>query len=432
MKFLFISALAESHALALRLLSEGHDVKYYIHSKTEADVGDGLVPKVKNWLPWVKWADIVVVDDVAQKTDAGQFPGSEIAVKLRKAGKKVIGGTPLGDKLENDRLFAQQVFQQLGLDVVETARFTSFEAAKRFVQKYGGGWAVKHNEQVPRELNAVFWEPEEVIGFLDWLDEVYSDITKSKKVDFILQRAVKGIEIAVTAFFDGKQFVPNSIYVNREVKKMMNEDEGPPTGQVGEIGRFVGDCKLFRETVAKLAPILAEGGYCTWIDLNCIVTRDKVVPLEATARMGYPTVFAFTHGLQMPLGEFFASVVSGEGKPIQVSRDWIATVVVAGGTFPHEDPEKNKYLLIEGLEDNEGWRIHPNEVRFERGQYRGAGSMGYAAVVTAKGKTIESAAENAYEIARKIKVVPFRKIRTDIEKKPAEGYPKLLEWGWLQ
>lgn len=431
MRVLFISALGESHALALRLMEEGHEIRYFIHSKTEGDIGDGLLNKVKAWQPYVKNSDLIFIDDVEQETDRGKFEGGKIAARLRAAGKKVIGGSPFGDRLENDRLFAQEIFQKAGMKTVPMYRFTSFAAARSFVKKHGGAWALKHNHQVPRDLAGVFWEPGELIGFLEWLEANYKDMSHGKPVDFVLQEAVRGIEIAVTAFFNGKEFLPGTIYVNQEVKKAMNDDEGPPTGQTLEIGRFMDQPKLFHETIAKLTPYLAKEGYCTWFDINCIATRDYIVPLEATARAGYPSVFAFTEGLNMPLGDFLAQAASGQTFTANTTRDWIATVVVAGGTFPYEDAEKNKRLLIKGLEEADWRHVHPNEVRLVNGKFYGAGSMGYVAVVTARGKTIETAATNCYERAKKIHVVPYRKLRTDAGAKAAKDYPRLFEWGWF-
>ncbi len=49
---------------AWRILREGHEVRYCIENKAEADIGDGFVPKVDDWREHVDWADVIVFDDV--------------------------------------------------------------------------------------------------------------------------------------------------------------------------------------------------------------------------------------------------------------------------------------------------------------------------------------------------------------------------------
>ncbi|HLY08406.1 MAG TPA: hypothetical protein VKW04_03765, partial [Planctomycetota bacterium] len=48
-KFLFVSQLGLIHDLAWTVRKEGHAVKYYIGSKADRDVADGMVDKVDDW-----------------------------------------------------------------------------------------------------------------------------------------------------------------------------------------------------------------------------------------------------------------------------------------------------------------------------------------------------------------------------------------------
>ena len=96
-KFLFVSLSGLISDIAWQVSKEGHEVRYFIGDAKESDIGDGFVPKSDDWEGDVKWADIIIFDDTL-----GQ---GEKARALRAAGKKVIGGTPYSDKLEDDRSF---------------------------------------------------------------------------------------------------------------------------------------------------------------------------------------------------------------------------------------------------------------------------------------------------------------------------------------
>ena len=431
MKYLFISAFGESVALGIRLKYEGNQVRVYIQDPNYQDVGDGLIEKVKTWQPSLHWADIIFVDDVEQGTDGGRFQGGKLCEGLRRMVRvPVIGGTVFGDKLENDRMAGQDVFEKAGMDIMPMKEFHSFKQARAFVEKQGGAWALKHCEQAPRDMTNVFWTPDEMITFIDWLDKVWAKATKNLPIHFVLQEAVKGVEIAVTGFVAGGQVVPGTVYLNRETKKTMAGNHGPSSGQVGEIGRFLDDPKLYEKTLARVAPMLGKD-YLTWFDVNLIVTKDKLVPLEATSRPGYPTVHTFVEGLEMDLGDFLANVTSSAPKPVKHCNQWLCNLVVPCGTFPFEDKEINRRSLILGMDAVEPEHLWPCEVRMEKGELLGAGMMGYTCIVTSRGKTIEEAAAAAYKRADKIHIIPYDKVRDDIGDKDVGEFKKLAEWGWL-
>ncbi|MEK7865527.1 MAG: phosphoribosylamine--glycine ligase, partial [Planctomycetota bacterium] len=62
MKFLFVSRWGLIHDLAWEVQKEGHEVLYYIQSKSDRDVADGLVPKVDRWEDHKDAADVIVFD----------------------------------------------------------------------------------------------------------------------------------------------------------------------------------------------------------------------------------------------------------------------------------------------------------------------------------------------------------------------------------
>ena len=106
--FLFISNMGLIGDLAWQIKKEGHKVRYYIKNKNEKDCCDGFVEKVEAWEEHVAWADVIIFDD----NDFG-----ELADRLRREGKLVVGGTPYSDRLEDDREFGQKELKEVGVNI---------------------------------------------------------------------------------------------------------------------------------------------------------------------------------------------------------------------------------------------------------------------------------------------------------------------------
>lgn len=286
MNILIISALADSSGLGVRLKAEGHNVLYYIHSEAEKETCDGILDKVEDWREHVEESDMVIFDDVDQKEPGeSAYQGGKWYEEMREKylDKAIIGGSSWASKLENDRMFGQGVLQACAVPTVPMHRFTDFDDAIGFVSKEGGGWALKHNGQVNRALAHVSFDPEDMQEYLEWLDEHWQVLAPGHKPDFVLQQAIKGLELAVTCFFDGEKFRPETCYLNREIKRFMPGDYGPPTGQMGEVGIAIPNARLFQVMLKPLEGVLRENGFCQFIDVNCIVASpDTVVPLEFT------------------------------------------------------------------------------------------------------------------------------------------------------
>ena len=438
-KFLFVSALGEAVGLAIRLMAEGHEVRFYIHTDAEKDIGDGFLEKVNDWREHVEWCDVLFFDDVPQKSeDESKYDSSKWYMEVReKYPNKIIigGGHPNVSKLENDRMFAYKTLQQIGVPTVPMERFTNFDDAKKFVQENGGGWAIKHNSQVDRDLAGVFFEPDEVIEFLDWLEENWKELAEGKPVDFVLQQAVKGVEFAVTSFFDGEKFREDFCYLNQEEKKELDGGLGRSTGQMGEIGIIIPRARLFRETLQKVEPLLREWGYVGFADLNCIVTGpdpEDIVPLEFTiGRPGYPTVFSIGELLAEPYGEFFIRLAQKDPNPVRYKEGFVCTLVLTTGTFPDQHPTRNKTAVVHGLDKTGLRHVWLCETRWDDGKVKGAGDMGYLAVITGSGWTIEEARARAYNTISQLSVTPYAKYRLDIGIRAMEEFPQLAQWRWL-
>jgi phosphoribosylamine-glycine ligase len=223
LKFLFVTFESLSADLAWQLKKEGHDVKMYCHGQAEKDVGFGFFDKVDEWESLKDWADVIVFDDIGFGNKADQ---------LRNEGKFVVGGSPYTDKLELDREFGQAELNSVGVDVLPSWNFTSFDDAIEFVKKNPDRYVLKPSGKAQSEKELLFIGQEaDGKDILQVLEHYRTNWSKKIK-EFQMQKFAEGVEIAVGAFFNGKDFVM-PVCVNFEHKRLFPGELGPSTGEMG-------------------------------------------------------------------------------------------------------------------------------------------------------------------------------------------------------
>ncbi|MFC1522110.1 phosphoribosylglycinamide synthetase C domain-containing protein [Elusimicrobiota bacterium] len=423
MKFLFVSRIAFTGDLAVKLLSEGHEVKYYIHEKSEKEVYDGLFEKVDKWDDWTNWAEVILFDD----SDFGDAPAS-----LRKEGKLVIGGTLYTDRLEMDRDFGQSEMKAAGMLTAPCWNFDNFDEAISFVEKNPQRYVVKPNGVAQSEKVLSFVGQED-----DGLD-IHSILIHYKKgwankiKSFQIQKYVTGVEVAVGAYFNGTDFLLPCC-INFEHKRMFNGEIGPTTGEMGTSMFWSNNSKLFEDTLGRMKSRLADAGYVGYFDINCIANSRGIYPLETTSRFGAPTTSIQLEGITSPLGEFLHALASRQTYNLKVKRGFQVGVVVAVPPFPFEDPKAfRKYsedcIVVFKRPVKEG--IWPGDVKLVEGDWRLTGSSGYVLVATGSGPTMEDARKEVYNRVKNI-VIPNMFYRTDIGERWVRDGDLLRTWGYI-
>jgi len=425
-KFLFVSLESLSGDLAWQLTKEGHEVKAHIKDKHDADVYNGFIEKINNWESYKDWADVIVFDDV-------EF--GEIADKLRKNGKLVIGGSVYTDNLEMDRDFGQIEMKKYGVNILPQWQFSNYDEAIEFIEKNPERYVFKPSGNTPSVGKGLLFIGQEEDGkdLLELLRQNKSVWTKKVPV-FQLQKFVSGVEVAVGAFFNGKDFIL-PINVNFEHKRVFPGDIGPFTGEMGTLMFWSEPNKLFRMTLEKMKPALVESGYIGYIDINCIVNGKGIYPLEFTARFGYPTIQIQSEGITMPAGEWLYKLASGEQFELKTKKGFQVGVRISVPTLFVKSTDKETVEIYRDLpilfkKPNNLEGIHIEDVKIEDGVWRIAGTSGCLLVVTGSGTTVSEARQQAYTRIKNI-MVQSMFYRTDIGLKWNTDSDKLQTWGYL-
>lgn len=422
-KFLFVSNESLSGDLAWQVKKEGHEVRCFIKRKEDADVYDGLLEKVSNWKDHLDWADIIVFDD----TGFG-----EIADKLRKEGKPVVGGSAYTDKLEEDRQFGQEEMKVAGMEILPQWNFTDIDDAIEFLHSSPGRYVFKPSGMIGSEGKSLLFIAQEEDG-KDLLEVmVHNRNTWSKKIkQYQLQKYAAGVEVAVGAFFNGSDFIL-PVCVNFEHKRMFPGDIGPFTGEMGTLMYYTETNAIFRQTLAKMKEKLAESKYVGYIDINCIADRYGIHPLEFTSRFGYPTISIQMEGVLTPWGELLCNLAAGKIFEIKTKKGFQLGVVLAVPPFPFDDPRtsavyKDSSILFK-KPSLEG--VHLGDVKLLEGDFRLAGDSGYALVITGSGSTVEEARKQTYNRVRSV-MLQNMFYRVDIGVRWYADSDKLQTWGYL-
>jgi phosphoribosylamine---glycine ligase len=424
-KFLFDSLSGLIGDIAWQVSKEGHEVRYYIKDQKEADIADGFVAKSENPEKDAEWADIIVFDDTL-----GQ---GEKAHALRAQGKKVIGGSAYSDALEDDRSFGQEELKKAGVNIIPYKEFDSFDEAMEHVVKNPDRYVIKPSGEAQNVKRRLFVGEEEdgqdVIRMLDAYKRAFSDEIKV----FQLQRRVTGVEVAVGAFFNGKQFI-YPVNINFEHKKLFPGNLGPPTGEMGTSMFWSPPNQLFNQTLLKMESKLAEEGYVGYIDVNCIVNGNGIYPLEFTARFGYPTISIQQAGMTTPIGQFFWDLANGNDPKLRVKSGFQIGVRIVVPPFPFDDTEtfesfsRNAAIVFKKPPNDE---YHIEDVKQVNSQWLVAGTSGVILIVVGLGQTMKQAQSQVYSRIKNV-MIPNMYYRTDIGDRWDEDSDRLHNWGILR
>ncbi len=424
-KFLFVSLDGLIADIAWQVVKEGHEVQLCTDSQSEKEIGNGFVPKTDDWEKEVEWADVIVFDDVLGQGAKAQ--------KLRAAGKPVVGGTPYTDRLEDDRAFGQQELKAAGVSIIPQENFTSFDDAIAFVQSNPNRYVIKPSGEAQNLKQLLFVGEDEHGADVIQVLEDYKRAWAARIKEFQLQRRIVGVEVAIGAFFNGKEYVL-PVNVNFEHKKLFPGDIGPATGEMGTAMFWSEPNRLFAATLKKMEGKLKEEGYVGYIDVNCIVNSNGIFPLEFTARFGYPTISIQQEGMLTPIGEFLHRLAEGSITRFKARSGFQVGVRIVVPPFPYRDPEtfetsSKDAVIIFKKPMREG--VHIEDVKTVDNEWLVTGTSGVVLIVVGMGPTMIAAQKQVYNRIENI-MIPNMFYRMDIGDRWFEDFDRLHTWGYLR
>jgi phosphoribosylamine--glycine ligase len=202
MRFLGVTETCDLGSLYMRLVAEGHEVRVFVEEEGARGTMAGLVPRTGDWraeLDWVGQSGIILFEAVSEGYGALQD-------ELRGQGYSVIGGSAFGDRLENDRAFAQQLLAGLGLQTAAVHAFSDEASGDAFLAARPGRYVLKFS-------GPDFASSDNYVGQRPDGSDVRAILAArfrargGEPAAYILMDHVDGVEMGVGAYFDGERFL---------------------------------------------------------------------------------------------------------------------------------------------------------------------------------------------------------------------------------
>ncbi len=418
--FLFVSKWGESLDIAHTIKQEGHPVKMFIEDKASREIGYGFVQKVTHWEKHINWATVIIFDYTGY---------GNICDELRANGKLVFGGSAYTDMLELDRNFGQEELKKHKIKTLPSHEFFSFEEAIKFVQNHPDAYVVKPCGETQDLKQLLFVGNDDKGMDVIRMLKAYEKSWGASFGNFQLQRKVKGVEIAVSAFFNGTNFI-QPYNISFEHKKFFPKELGVSTGEMGTSMFWSKDAPIFKLTLGKFEATLAKNKFVGHLDLNCIVNGNGIYPLEFTSRFGYPQIYIQRDGINEPLGTLFYQITTGKNFTISTKKGFQVGAYMVVPPFPFKDKKsfelfsKDSVILFK-KELKEG--IHPIHVKLVNSEWLITGNDGIAVLVTGTGTTMKDAQKMMQNRINNI-IINNSYYRTDIGDRWLEDSDKLRAW----
>ena len=416
MRFLGIGDTCDLGALYMRLLADGHEVKVSVAAPLAQGTMAGLIEHTSNWeneLDWVKAAGeagIILFENVAEARGALQD-------RLRKGGFNVVGGSAYGDRLENDRAFAQRVLADIGLKTASVVEFNDIASASRYIEQHPARYVLKFNGPNFSSYDNYVGRLHDGADVRALLRTKFFFEEQAEGLSFVLMEHVDGVEMGVGAYFNGENFIGEAC-LDWEHKRFFPGNLGELTGEMGTIATFDRSRKFFERTLKRMTPMLAAGGYCGYINLNTIVNDRGIWPLEFTCRFGYPGFAVLGPLQQIRWGDLFSAMTSRRGNATMLTG-FCAAIVLTTPPFPYDRETVEEavvglpVMFDGGLVEHDRDSLYYGEVGVVNGQLVTSGMYGWTMVATGVAGSIGEARCKAAELADKV-IVPNVRYRRDI------------------
>ena len=335
---------------------------------------------------------------------------------FREAGLRIFGPTARAARIEGSKIFAKELMTHYNVPTAPYRAFDNPDEAVKYVTKVGTPIVIKAEGLTAGKGVMVCATEEDALAAIDRTMRQRAFGDAGSRV--LVEKKLVGEEASLLAFVSGESFV--LMDSSQDHKPVFDGDKGPNTGGMGAyspapiVDRAAWDrirTEIFERIVGGMA---ADGlDFRGVLYAGLMMTDDGPQVLEFNVRFGDPENQVLMPRLESDLVDVLQSVIDGtlEGTELCWSSSAAVCVAMASGGYPGSY-EKGK--PITGLEDA---AADPDVVVFHAGTRLEGDSLvtagGRVLGVTARGRTLESAIETAYNA---VEMISFEgaHYRTDI------------------
>ena len=405
MKVLVIGGGGREHALVWKLKQSPKVTKIYCAPGNAgiseiAECIDIKINDVAALLDFVKynWIDLTVVGPEAPLA-------SGIVDRFIKEERTIFGPVAAGAQLEGSKSFSKDFMLRYGIPTAEYKTFTSYIQAADYIRLKGAPIVVKADGLAAGKGVIVAQTVEEATEALELImkDKAFGDA--GKKV--VVEQCLMGEEASFMFLTDGKTVVP--LASSQDHKQIFDGDKGPNTGGMGAYSPAPILTPALNEEIMEdiVGPIMKglkrEGiDYRGVIYVGIMMDKGKPNVLEFNVRFGDPEAQPILSRLDSDLFELMKATAEGRLDEVEVSwkDETSICVVLAAGGYPGPYGIGKKITGLDSVKDKKDVVVFHAGTGLKNGDVVTAG--GRVLGVTALGKDIKAAQENAYNAIKEI------------------------------
>ncbi len=275
-----------------------------------------------------------------------------IADYFKRLGIPIFGPSKRAAQLETSKTFAKELMEKYKLPCAKGRTFSSYPEARKYVQSQQFPIVIKADGLAGGKGSIMAESWQEATRALS--DIMEAKIFGSAGDSVIIEEYLKGLEVSLIAFTDGKTIVP--MMPSCDYKRARDKDTGPNTGGMGGYSppSFFPSQLVEKSVSTILMPTikaLSNQGitYKGILYAGLIIANGKPKILEFNARFGDPETQITLPLLRTDLIDILLAIIQDDLDHIDV--EWynsasVGVVMTSGGY-----PQKYKSgLPIEGLD----------------------------------------------------------------------------------
>lgn len=354
-----------------------------------------------------------------------------IVDRFEEEGLRIFGPRKSAAILEGSKVFAKEFMEKYGIPTASFKVFDDLKKARKYIDQTGAPLVIKADGLAAGKGVIVAATTKEAKGAVDLIMQDKAFGEAGSKV--VIEACLQGEEASFIAFTDGKTVLP--LPTSQDHKAIYDGDKGPNTGGMGAyspapvVTEAVADYVMNKVMRPAIAGMAAEGRpFKGMLYAGLMIDGDDVKVLEFNCRFGDPEAQPLLMRLKSDVVDIFEAVIDERLDSIEMKIDPRPTVcvVMSSGGYPghYETGKVIKGLTAAARETGVQIFHAGTAIKNERTVTAGGRVLG----VTAVGKTLEKAIEQAYKAVNQIQWTGVH-YRHDIGAKALRRPAKQVEQG---
>jgi phosphoribosylamine--glycine ligase len=405
MKVLVIGNGGREHALVWKISHSANKPKIYC-APGSAAIGKLAVPVAIQPEQVEKLADFATNEKIDLTVVGPELPLTlGIADLFESRGLRIFGPNKTAAQLEGSKAFAKEMLKQTNIPTAAFGTFTDAPSAKQYLSERRPPYVVKADGLAAGKGVLICSSSQEAERAVD---EILVRRSFGRAGDkLVIEEFLEGEEASFMVLTDGEHILP--LASTQDHKRVFDNDAGPNTGGMGAyspapvVDQSIHE-RIQREILTPLLNGLKNKGirYRGMIYVGLMITNEGPKVLEFNARFGDPECQPIMMRLKSDLIPLLEATIDGKLNDIQ--PEWyeeaaVCVVLCAAGYPGSYDKGKE----IHGLDKLRNWQrgfvFHSGTVK-ENGRWSTSG--GRVLGVTARGRSITAAVEEAYRAVGEI------------------------------